>query len=44
MKGTGGRFEVTLGGELLFSKKASGRFPAPGEITEALRERLPASS
>jgi selenoprotein W-related protein len=44
VKGSGGRFEVTLGDELIFSKKATGRFPAPGEVARALREKLPASS
>lgn len=33
-------FEVELDGELLFSKKASRRFPEPGEVEEALAERL----
>jgi hypothetical protein len=34
---------VKLGDELLFSKKAAGRFPAPGEIAETLSAKLPAS-
>ncbi len=33
---------MTLGDELIFSKKATGRFPAPGEIAQALGEKLPA--
>ena len=30
--GSGGVFEVAVDGELVFSKKAQGRFPDPGEI------------
>lgn len=30
--GTGGVFEVTVNGELLFSKKALGRHAEPGEV------------
>jgi hypothetical protein len=33
-------FDVRLDGELLFSKKQLGRFPAPGEVEEALAPRL----
>ncbi|MEY2475376.1 MAG: Rdx family [Actinomycetota bacterium] len=33
-----GRFEVTLDGELIFSKAALGRHPKPGEVV-ALAER-----
>ena len=33
-------FEVALDGEVLFSKKAEGRFPEPGEVEEALAGRL----
>ena len=29
---SGGVFEVTLDGELLFSKKETGRFPEQGEV------------
>ena len=36
----GGRFEVTLDGELLFSKAALGRHPAPGEISGLVAARL----
>lgn len=32
IKGLGGVFEVVLDGELIFSKKAAGRFPNPQEI------------
>jgi hypothetical protein len=31
---------VKLDGEVLFSKKASHRFPEPGEVEEALAGRL----
>jgi len=33
-----------MGDELIFSKQAAGRFPAPGEIVQALSARLPARS
>jgi selenoprotein W-related protein len=36
----GGVFEVTLDGELLFSKKALGRHAEPGEVAALLRDRL----
>ena len=32
MKGSSGQFDVTLDGTLIFSKKAVGRFPNPGEV------------
>ncbi len=32
MKGSGGVFEVTVDGRLIFSKKALGRHAKPGEI------------
>jgi len=35
----GGVFEITWGNELLFSKKASGRFPMRGEIAELIEKR-----
>jgi selenoprotein W-related protein len=38
--GSSGRFEVTLDGELLFSKKATGRFPKPGEVAVLFEEKL----
>ena len=37
----GGRFEVVLDGELIFSKKALGRHAEPGEIAKLVGERLP---
>jgi selenoprotein W-related protein len=36
IEGKGGVFEVSVGKKLIFSKKASGRFPENGEILEAL--------
>ena len=38
--GSNGRFEVTLDGELLFSKKATGRFPKPGEVAGLFERKL----
>jgi selT/selW/selH-like putative selenoprotein len=38
-KSGGGVFEITVGGELKFSKKALGRFPTDEEI-EALAKAL----
>jgi selenoprotein W-related protein len=40
VKGSGGVFEVSLDGELIFSKKALQRFPAPGEVEAVLAARL----
>lgn len=37
-------FEVTVGGDLVFSKKQAGRFPAPGEIEEAITARWPGAA
>jgi selT/selW/selH-like putative selenoprotein len=34
--GSGGQFEVTLNGKMIFSKKALGRYPEPGEILELI--------
>jgi selT/selW/selH-like putative selenoprotein len=35
-----GRFEVTLDGELIFSKAALGRHAEPGEIVAIVRDRI----
>ncbi len=35
-----GRFEVTLDGEVVFSKIALGRHARPGEVAALLRERI----
>lgn len=37
---SGGRFEVTLDDELVYSKAASRRHPQPGEVASLVRERL----
>jgi selenoprotein W-related protein len=37
---SGGRFEVTLDGELLFSKAALKRHPLPGEVRDLVAARL----
>lgn len=37
---SGGAFELSLDGELLFSKKAAGRFPTLEEALQALASRL----
>ena len=39
MRSSGGVFEVTIGNELLFSKKKTGRFPMPGEVEQILSAR-----
>jgi len=36
--GSGGVFEVTAEGRLVFSKKTAGRFPDPSEIVEMLQK------
>ena len=36
----GGRFEVTLDGELIYSKLKTGDFPQNKEILEQIRARL----
>ncbi len=41
VRGAGGVFEVTVDGELLFSKRATGRFPEPGEVAERIARRIP---
>jgi predicted Rdx family selenoprotein len=35
-----GRFEVTLDGELIFSKAALGRHAEPGEIAATARQKM----
>jgi selenoprotein W-related protein len=35
-----GRFEVTLDGELVFSKAALGRHAEPGEVAALVRDRI----
>jgi selT/selW/selH-like putative selenoprotein len=38
--GTSGRFEVTLDGELIFSKVALKRHPRPKEISDEFEKRI----
>jgi selenoprotein W-related protein len=38
--GTGGVFDVTLDGQLLWSRKAQGRFPEITELKQLLRDRI----
>ena len=38
--GDKGRFEVTLDGNLVFSKAESHRFPEPGEVARILEAKL----
>lgn len=38
--GDGGAFEVVVDGDLLFSKKAEGRYPEIKELQEAIAGRL----
>jgi selenoprotein W-related protein len=40
IKSRGGVFEITVGGELIFSKKRLGRFPQPGEVERELGSRV----
>jgi selenoprotein W-related protein len=40
LSGSGGRFEITLDGEIVFSKKAAGRFPKPGEVARLFEQKL----
>jgi selenoprotein W-related protein len=37
---SGGRFEVTLDGELIFSKAALGRHAESGEVAAIVRDRI----
>ena len=39
-----GRFEVSLDGELVFSKAALGRHARPGEVVDLVRERIGAET
>ena len=40
IKGKDGVFEVTVDGDLLFSKRALGRFPDDGEVAQIVREAV----
>jgi len=35
----GGVFEISVDGDLVFSKKSTGRFPDDGEVLRRIRER-----
>ena len=35
-----GRFDISLDGELVFSKKGKGRFPKPGEVAGEFEKML----
>ncbi|MEK7735159.1 MAG: SelT/SelW/SelH family protein, partial [Pseudomonadota bacterium] len=37
---SGGIFEVRLNGEVLWNKKAAGRYPEPKEIKQLIRDRI----
>jgi selenoprotein W-related protein len=39
IKSSGGVFEVTVDGDLVFSKRTLGRFPEPGEVEGLVRNR-----
>ena len=39
--GSGGQFEVVVNGDLVFSKKAEGRYPEIKELKEAINRFLP---
>ena len=36
----GGRFEVSVNGELIYSKLATGRHATTGEVNQSVREKL----
>lgn len=38
--GTGGVFDVRLDGELIYSRKAEGRFPESKELKQLVRDRI----
>jgi selT/selW/selH-like putative selenoprotein len=38
--GSSGRFEISLDGQAVFSKKQLGRFPKPGEIVGLCEKKL----
>jgi selenoprotein W-related protein len=40
VSGSGGPFEISLDGEIVFSKKAAGRFPDSGEVAGLFEEKL----
>jgi len=36
--GSGGVFDVTVDGKLVYSKSEIGRFPSPGEVVKIMKE------
>ena len=40
LTGSSGRFEVSLDGQLVFSKAKSGRFPRAGEVAGLFEQKL----
>ncbi|HGY55897.1 MAG TPA: SelT/SelW/SelH family protein [Caldithrix abyssi] len=40
VKSSGGRFEISFDGDLIFSKAQTGRFPQPGEIAALIKEKI----
>ncbi len=38
--GTGGIFEITLNGRLIFSRKEAGRFPEAKEVKQLIRDEI----
>jgi len=42
IRGRGGVFEITMGNDLLFSKKKLGRFPQAGEVEKEIEQRVTA--
>jgi len=38
--GTGGIFEITLDGKLIFSRKEAGRFPEAKEVKQLIRDHI----
>lgn len=40
VSGTKGRFEVTMDGDLIYSKVATGRHAKPGEVVRLVRNRI----
>ena len=40
ISGSKGRFEVTMDGELIYSKLGTGRHAKPGEVARIVRDRI----
>ena len=39
VRGSGGIFDVTVDGKLVYSKHRTGRFPSPGEVLGMLKAK-----